>query len=229
MSDAPAVILFDLDDTLVDDSGSATECWQRAFAEHATPPGLELEVRQVGVWYWADPERHRVGRADLPAASTTIVAAALERLGCPDRELASRIAVRYRALRDEAIDLFPGAVETLERLRGDGVVLGLITNGGAGAQRAKIDRFGLEPLFDYVGIEGARGFGKPDPRAYATAVDSLGCDPAETWMVGDNLERDVLAPQRHGIAGVWVNPSMRDPAAGAPLPWRVIGSVTELV
>jgi putative hydrolase of the HAD superfamily len=227
---APATILFDLDDTILDDTGSVPGCWRRARCEdEAAPAALEAEVRRVAAWYWSDPQRHRTGRAELLAATTAIVSSALQRLGRPDEALAQRVAGRYRALRVAAIRPIPGAIETLERLRGDGIALGLITNGDGSGQRAKLARFDLERLFDYIGVEGELGFGKPDPRAYSTAIKALGAGAAATWMVGDNLEWDVLAPQRHGIAGIWVNPAGGDPEPGGPAPWRVIAAVADLI
>lgn len=228
MSERPEAILFDLDDTILDDSGGAAPAWRVVFAEIEVPAGLDAEVDRVREWYWSDAGRHRTGRADLLAATTAIVATALERIGRPDPALAGTVAARYRALRDEAVALLPGAVEMLERLRGEGITLGLITNGGAHAQRAKLERFRLATHFDYIGIEGERGFGKPDPRSYATAISALGCNPAVTWMVGDNLLWDVLAPQEHGISGIWVNPAGRAHPPDGPAPWRVIRSVAEL-
>jgi putative hydrolase of the HAD superfamily len=227
---APATILFDLDDTILDDTGSVSECWRSACCEdEIAPSALEAEVHRVAAWYWSDPDRHREGRADLLAATTAIVSSTLERLGRPDQALAQRVARHYRALRVESISPIPGAIETLEQLRDDGIALGLITNGGASGQRAKLARFNLERLFDYIGIEGELGFGKPDPRAYTEAIQTLSGNVATTWMVGDNLEWDVLAPQRQGISGIWVNPSGRDPKSSVPAPWRVITGVTELI
>ena len=60
-------------------------------------------------------------------------------------------------------------------------------------------------MFDLILIEGELGFGKPDPRIYARALDELGVSPSEAWMVGDNLEWDVAQPQRQGILGIWVD------------------------
>lgn len=46
--------------------------------------------------------------------------------------------------------------------------------------------------------------GKPAEAFFATALAHLGADPAETLMVGDDIESDVLAAQRVGITGVLV-------------------------
>lgn len=79
-------------------------------------------------------------------------------------------------------------------------------------------------------IEGELGVGKPEEAVYRHALAAMHADPRETWMVGDNLEWDVGAPQRLGISGVWVD------LAGAGLPddsevrpYRIIRSICELV
>ena len=89
------------------------------------------------------------------------------------------------------------------RLKALGVRLALVTNGAAEPQRAKVIRFALEERFDHIQIEGEHGFGKPEERAYTHAMEALGVGPQETWMVGDNLEWEIAAPQRLGIYAIW--------------------------
>jgi putative hydrolase of the HAD superfamily len=91
----------------------------------------------------------------------------------------------------------------LDRLKELGIKLALITNGAAEPQRAKVVRFALEHRFDHIQIEGKHGFGKPEERAYKHALEVLGVGSQETWMVGDNLEWEIVAPQRLGIYGIW--------------------------
>jgi putative hydrolase of the HAD superfamily len=230
----PRVLLLDLDDTILDDSGGSGECWLTVCSEVASVrAGIGREELRAAVettrrWYWGDAGRHRVGRHDLRAASTVIARLALERLGVDDPELARRIGHRYQDLRDARLRPLPGAMATLRRLSDAGVTLGLVSNGGAGAQRAKLERFGLESHFRYVGIEGEVGVGKPCLAAYVKALRALGCAAADAWMVGDNLEWDVRAPQRLGIRGVWVNPAGAAPGEGTP-PDHTIASLADLV
>ena len=80
-----------------------------------------------------------------------------------------------------------------------GAKLALIANGAAEPQRDKIVRFALEHRFDHIQIEGKHGFGKPEERAYNHAMQVLGVGPEETWMLGDNLEWEKVAPHRLGI------------------------------
>ena len=43
--------------------------------------------------------------------------------------------------------------------------------------------------------------GKPDESVYRPVRDALKARPSEAWLVGDNLEWDVAAPQRLGQRG----------------------------
>jgi putative hydrolase of the HAD superfamily len=61
------------------------------------------------------------------------------------------------------------------------------------------------------------GCGKPDERVYRDARQETDCLPADTWMVGDTLEWDVVAPMRLGLTGIWLNRLARGLPASAPV------------
>jgi putative hydrolase of the HAD superfamily len=231
----PHAILFDLDDTILDDTGGADESWLLVCTEGARElRGVGIDelvavLLQVRIAYWSDPERNRIGRLDLRAAACAIVVQGLAELGIENPELAVAMGNHYRDLREAALGLLPGAIDALSALRDRGVPMGLVTNGAAVPQRAKVDRFGLSGYFDYIGIEGERGFGKPQPAAFETALSELHVEPGDAWMVGDNIEHDVRAAKRLGLHGIWVDKQSRGiPAEGVP-PDRVIRAIGELL
>jgi putative hydrolase of the HAD superfamily len=114
-------------------------------------------------------------------------------------------------------------------LRESGRKLALLTNGAGPAQRKKLVRFGLADLFDAVLIEGEQGFGKPDERVYHKALNALGVRASDAWMIGDNLEFDVAAPQQLGIFGVWIDVRGRGvPEDIGVRPDHVVRSLSEL-
>ena len=135
-------MLVDLDDTIIGSEGSTETCWRLACEESVTPMSsidvhhLLREIRRTYGWFWSDQDRHRVGRADLTRTTIGIVGQSLRRLGFDLPELASEIGRSYRNLRDEKIELLPGAIEALQRFRKHGVRLALITNGTGAGQRA---------------------------------------------------------------------------------------------
>ncbi len=226
----PPVILLDLDDTILDDTGGASAAWEQACIDSDAPAELYGAIRTAGAWFWSDADRHRTGRADLLEARRTIAATALANLGLPDDGLSTRISARLNQLRDEAMAPLPGAIEALDVLRGRGIRLGLLTNGSARHQRWKIDRFSLEAHFDYVGIEGEVGFGKPEPEAFLRALRAFSAEPGDAWMVGDNLVFDVGGAQAVGMHGVWVDVRGRGlPESPIAVPDRIVRSIAELV
>lgn len=227
--------MIDLDDTLIDFTSDAESSWRVVCGEAAERvPGLDAGLLYDAIahtrdWFWSDPERHRIGRADLAAASGSIVHTSLLELSFDLPDMAIEVATRYRRIRDESTALFPETIQCLEDVNAAGIGLAMITNGTGPAQRSKIERFEMERYFDHVLIEGELGFGKPEPAVYETAMAALCSKPGETWCVGDNLEWEVAAPQRLAIHAVWVDRSGSGvPADRDVVPDRIIRSLTEL-
>jgi putative hydrolase of the HAD superfamily len=232
----PKAILLDLDDTILALSESADPCWQRVcerFApriEGLVPERLFAAIKESRIWFWGDPERHRRGRLNLGEARREIVAAALLQLDIDAPALANEIADTYASEREEALQPLPGAIEALHHFRRQGVRLALITNGNSEDQWRKIDRFELASLFDCIVVEGEFGAGKPHERVYVYVLDQLNVKAEEAWMIGDNLEWDVSAPQRLGIFGIWLDFAGQGLPETSPVcPDRIVRSLSELV
>jgi putative hydrolase of the HAD superfamily len=237
----PRAILFDLDDTIINAYGRPEVAWLAVTTELAdaiaplAPTRATAAIGAFATDFWADAQRHRLHRQDLKDARRKIVAGALDRLASEERltlapGVAERVADRFTAYRDEQMHLFDGAHETLDELKRRGVRLGLVTNGNGAAQRAKVERFDLGHRFDHIQIEGEHGFGKPEERAYRQALEALAVEPRETWMVGDNLEWEVAAPQRLGIYSIWYDPfAVGLPDGADVVPDRIIRHLGELL
>ena len=232
----PRAILFDMDDTLLQLSAASERGWRCACDRFAPPiDGLVSSqlydaIHERRSWFWGDPERHRKGRLNPEFARRQIVGSALHRLSVEAPSLVDQISDAYGAETERATCPFPGAIETLERLRKHAVRLALVTNGNGEHQRRKIEKFGLASFFDCILIEGEFGAGKPDETVYLHVLDQLDSKPQDAWMVGDNLEWEVAAPQRLGICGIWIDPSGAGlPSSTTVHPDRIIRSLTDLL
>lgn len=231
----PTAILFDLDDTLLDTSLSATRVWDQAAAAFADEIGHPPEVFQPVLkasraWYWGDAQRNQAGRLDVQTSRIAVTHHGLLQLGIDDHGLATRFADHYSAHRVATMAFFPGAEQTLKFFDDAGVPLALITNGDARGQRAKVEHFELARYFRGVFIEGEMGFGKPDPRVYERALAACGVGARGAWCVGDSLPWEVAAPQALGMRGVWNDWA----GVGLPVdtdvrPDRTVRRVAELV
>lgn len=226
-------LLLDLDDTLLDYSGGVDQSWRDACAVCCPPVGVDVErlvktLFETRQWFWSDAGRHREERVNMLRAWQRIAGHALSSLGVACDGLDEALAREYAASRRAAMRLFPDARETLERLRDHGMPLGLVTNGDAGQQRDKIERFDLAGFFEVMVIEGEFGAGKPDEAVYRHALARLGVEPLEASMVGDHLEFDVAGPQRLGLAGIWLDRAGAGLADSPVRPDRIIRSLRDL-
>lgn len=233
----PRAILFDLDDTILA-AGQRMKVLKliaEEFASELAPLGADEVAERLDAAlaeFWSDATRHKVARFGIPNARLQVIADAFAATGATHltRDLAERFAARFSADRERLTDFFPGARETIEALKARGVLLALVTNGDSVTQRGKIARFSLAPLFDHIQIEGEHAFGKPDKLAYLHAMGALGVEPHETWMVGDNLEWEVVAPQKLGIFAIWHDGYGKGlPAGSAVRPDRIIRAISELL
>jgi len=240
MTALPRAILFDLDDTIlsfgrrslvIEEIAERTPEWFSPLTPRMAAAAIEARFKA----FWADQDRHKAWRPRLAQVRRMLVAEAFDDLNAAGasgltREQAHDFADQFHAYREAEAKLFPGALETIDALKAASVRLALVTNGQSEPQRGKIERFDLARRFDHIQIEGDHGFGKPEERAYRHAMQALGVAPRETWMVGDNLEWEVAAPQRLGIFAIW-HDHLGDglPEGSTIRPDRIIRSITELL
>ena len=233
----PTAILFDLDDTLISAHLHPRKAWTKALQTVGGLPGdptaeeAAVAIHTSAKWYWSDAERHRIGRLDILTARKTILTRAFTEIGwAQDDDFIDRLGRHFTEQRTNDTKLFPDAVETLDGLAQRGVRLGLITNGNAIEQRAKVDRFELARHFHHIQIEGEVGFGKPEEQAYAHALEKLGTSVEETWIIGDNLDWEVIVPQRLGFYAIWRDPIGKGlPEGNEAKPDRIVTRLAELL
>ena len=238
VSQLPRAMLIDMDDTILSAYGRPEIAWNNVAAEFSSefapllPQQVAAAVLASGRQFWstAGPE----WRLKLEEGLHIAVGNGLATLTSPGRslppDLAIRLADRFMAYREEEMFVFPGAHDAIDALKARGVRLALVTNGPAVMQRAKIERFALAHRFDHIQIEGEHGFGKPEERAYRHAMEALGVTAPDTWMIGDNLEWEIAAPQRLGIYAIWMDVHGDGLPRGSTVrPDRIIRSLTELL
>ena len=232
----PAAILFDLDDTILSSLDGQREAWAQVlaaydgrFGDHAHET-VHRGVLEASRSLWDDAESHRHWRQDIRAARRELVHRAFASLALDDLALCHDLADAFSDHREEAMHLFPGALDALQALRALGIPLGLVTNGGAAAQRAKIERFDLARHFDHILVEGEFGRGKPEPEVFLHLMACFGTTPDTTWVVGDNLDWEIVAPQKLGMFAIWCDAHRKGLPEGCTIvPDRIVHQLGELL
>lgn len=220
-------VLFDLDDTLFDHMGTARAALAATAAGRASLQGVPVETLyqhyselleelhplvMTGRLPHLEAREQRFARLLAPyepAASATAAA-----------QLAEQHYGHYQQLRRPVA----GALALLQALK-PAYKIGIVTNNRLAEQQEKLRHLGMSTLVDALITSEEVGVLKPDPRIYEVALARLGARPAQTVMVGDNWQADVVGAQAAGIRPVWLNrlgvarplPEVTELASLAPL------------
>ena len=203
-----AAVLFDLDDTLHDDTNayqSATrDVAEEIAASHGVDAGKIFDTYVEAAsrfWHALSVEHLKMPVAD---SRLELWEAALAAVGIRDDETIRTAALRYGDRRRGHYTPFPGALELLAQLRRRGLKLGLITNGFAETHYEKLELLGFERAFDAVLCADEVGMLKPDPRIFLHACELLGTEPSRAAMVGDRYFRDITGAREAGLYTIYV-------------------------
>lgn len=108
------------------------------------------------------------------------------------------------------------ALLTLKLLESAGYRMGLVSNAGDNQDVFQlVERFQIEPFFDFILTSAACSYRKPHPRIFELALLHWNLPAQDAVMVGDTLEADVLGAQNAGLASIWVTRRARH--SGKPL------------
>jgi putative hydrolase of the HAD superfamily len=107
--------------------------------------------------------------------------------------------------------LFPYTIEILDYLTGKGYQLHLITNGFEKTQLSKLQHAGIDNYFGEVITSERANSLKPHKEIFDYALQQTGAGPAESIMLGDNIEADIQGAINAGIDQVYVNHLGVDP------------------
>jgi putative hydrolase of the HAD superfamily len=184
-----AAVVFDLDDTLHDDTRA--EAIVDAYVDAASRYWRALGVEHL--------------RTPIADSRYELWSAALGAVGISDVQTIRRAALRYGDCRRKHYRPFPAALELLAELRRRGIKLGLITNGFAETHYEKLELLGLERAFDAVLCADEVGMLKPDPRIFLRACELLATPPERTAMVGDRYFRDIVGAREAGLFTVYLD------------------------
>lgn len=66
-----------------------------------------------------------------------------------------------------------------------------------------VDGIGLKPYISKVITSALTGYEKPNPKAFINALEQIG-NPEVIWMIGDNIEADIIGVEAVGIKGILV-------------------------
>lgn len=177
----PAMVLIDVDGTLVDSVPDLAWCVDAMMREMGLPERGEERVRH---WVGNGVER-LVKRALLNELD-----------GEPDAETYAKALPIFQDLYSENTSkrscLYEGVTEALDFLKTTGVRIGCVTNKASQFTLPILKDLGISDYFETVLCGDMVERKKPDPMPLLQVAQELGVNPAESLMLGDSMS-DVKA------------------------------------
>jgi putative hydrolase of the HAD superfamily len=195
------LILFDIDDTLVDHTGAFDKA-TAALHKHCES---DLSLAEFVVAWTAAHSKHF---ANFVAGAISYDDQRRARVreiwgnALSDRDADALFAV-YLHEYEASWRLFDDVLPCLDRLAAH--QLGVISNGQSHQQRQKLVRLGILDQFDYVLISEECDWAKPDVQIFSHAISSMNPDPGTAIYIGDRYELDAAPARQAGLYGIWLD------------------------
>jgi putative hydrolase of the HAD superfamily len=187
-------VIFDLFGTLVD--GYSREGYYSVLSEMVS---ILKTPKDEFISLWMDTAARRVtGGFPSLIANLEYICDELK-VPVTKRQLDLARWVRYDFIA-LALTPRPYTIETLSRLKTDGLKIGLVSN--CSTEPPVIwPHTSFAPFFDVTVFSSVAGLQKPDPKIYLLATDNLGVAPQDCLYIGDGDDNELT-----GAAGVGLHP-----------------------
>lgn len=191
----PSVIVFDLDNTLIDRQRAFTEMLKERIA--ATLPEHKKELKDQAIrdiLMWDD--------------NGTVSRSVSFKKYCEKYEVtcmsSEELSNYWTTISGSVVYLFDDVKDTLLYLRKK-YRMAILTNGSPISQRRKLESTGILDLFELSVVSGEVGIDKPDSRIFDYMCEKLNSKPEECLYVGDNYVNDVLGARNSGWNAIYLN------------------------
>lgn len=200
------VILFDLDNTLVDFTGNACISLKRAIGSRLE--GVKFDdfwekyVREA-IRAWEEYSRGEIGRDEMRKRRLQRALALFDIKFADLNSINSQYVKNLIDLTDTPI---AGVSDSLSALSGEGFRLGVLTNGFSDIAMQRMQNSGIAHMFEHVVISEELGIHKPHPGIFEHALRLFDVDNREAVYVGDSVEFDIMGAAAADIRGVLYAP-----------------------
>jgi len=201
-------VLWDFDGTLATREGMWSGCLVETLDAVLPGHGVTSEAVRPGLregfpWHTPDAGHTHTPDSWWAALAPTLTRAFAGAGVAPD--VAARAAAEVRRCYADPArwTVYPDVVPAFEALAGWRHV---VVSNHVPELSGLVAALGLDAYVSAVVCSAEVGWEKPHPRIYAAARAAAG-DPAEVWMVGDNVVADVAGAEAAGIPAILVRRS----------------------
>jgi len=199
-----SILLFDLDDTLLDFGANETDSLNKLFQQQGYTLTEELFqlYNSVNKQLWAEYENGNIG---LDVVLNSRFSETMLKLGqAVDGITWEKL---YRELLGNGSQLMEGALEVCQRLSASHRLF-VVTNGITQTQIKRLKLSGLFEFFEDIFDSQSIGFQKPSPEFFNYVMSHIkDFNKKEALIIGDSLNTDIKGGLLSGIDTCWMNPN----------------------
>lgn len=196
------ILLFDLDDTLLDFEVNETDSLNKLFQQHGYTFSNELfqVYNTVNKQLWADYENGKIVLDDVLNSRFSKTMSLLGK-DVDGKEWEDQ----YRELLGNGCQLIDGALELCRSLSASHRLF-VVTNGITHTQIKRLKQSGLYEFFDDIFDSQSIGFQKPSKEFFDYVMNHIKDFCADdALMIGDSLNTDIKGGLLSGIDTCWIN------------------------
>lgn len=202
-------ILWDFDGTLAHRPGMWSQALFEVLLERQPSSAVTIDdirpfMRDCFPWHRPrEPHLHLTTAEDWWAEIEQLFVQTYVGVGCSAREAALLAPLAHQRYLDiQGWLLFEDTLPALDALTQQGWEHAILSN-HVPELPLIVAALGLSPYIQAIFTSGTTGYEKPHPRAFHYALDQLG-SPSVVWMVGDNIEADILGAEDFGLPAILV-------------------------
>lgn len=196
-----SVLLFDVDDTLLDYNKSQADSLKRALNSYGIESNSEIDniYNRINLEYWKKLENKEITASEVRYRRFF------------DFVNECKLKVNHIDLCNKYLDCFrettfliDGALEVLKSLSGDFKVYA-VSNGYSEVQVNRLIQSGLDSLIIKSFFADQIGHYKPSVSFFDHVFDDINADKSKSIIIGDSITADIIGGIIYGIKTCWFN------------------------
>ena len=156
--------------------------------ERIHEPWPEIDLKKVFLRLWKE----------APASCTPAYA-------CTDDAFVNAAGSMFRILSRKKMHMYPGTIETLQKLKAAGHGIWLLSNAQSVFTVPELVQTGLYDLFDGISISSDAGIRKPQKEFLEELLQKYALRKEECIMVGNDWTTDIAIAQSCNIQSIYLN------------------------